>query len=108
MSSIPGYSLFQKLTDVDRSWRSRFFIIEHETNFLQIPIAWTDEAHVVKRTSNLLESDLTLLIELHFWCSLVEPSALVYIEKFIYRHKHPLDAGIYDLIGHVSKLKGIF
>ena len=108
MSSIPGYGLFQKLADLDRLWRSRFFIIKHESNFLQIPIAWADEAHTIKRTSNLLKSDLSLLVEVHSQCSIVDPSTLVYIKKFIYGHEHPSDVGVYNLISHVPESEGIF
>ena len=71
-------------------------------------MAWADEARIVKRTSNLLEGDLSLLAKLHSRCSTVETSALVYVEKFIYRHEHPSDAGVYDLISQIPESEGIF
>ena len=56
----------------------------------------------------MLKSDLSLLVELYSRCSILEPSTLEYVEKFISRHEHPLDVGVYDLISHVHKSEGIF
>ena len=39
---------------------------------------------------------------------MVEPSDNIYIEKFIYRHEHPADAGVYDIIYGVHEFEGIF
>ena len=76
MSSIPNFGLFKKLSEIPRDWRNKFFLIEHENDFLHVLVVWTNEHQTVRRSSEFIEdNDLSLLTELHSQCSALEPSA---------------------------------
>ena len=109
ISAIANFILFRKLVDINRSWRNQFFIIEHELNFLDIPIVWANEAHIMKRSSKFIEDELPFLAELYAQCLIFYPSADYYVQCFILRHDHPADVGTYDVIGGgVLESEGIF
>ena len=95
---------------MDRSWRSRFFIIEHESDFLNIPIVWAKEATFINQSTDYIEDDLDFLGDLLAQCNHIEARANFYMEKFMYRHEHPDEAGLYEVKGGISESEseGIF
>ena len=51
---------------------------------------------------------LSLLTKLHLRCSVLEPFANIYVEKFVYRYEHLADVSVYNIISRVAEFRDIF
>ena len=97
-----------KLPDINRSWRNQFFIIEHETHFQNIWTTWANEATFIKRSTKYIKDDLDFLGDLLAQCNNVGARANFYTKRFVYRHEHPNNAGLYEFTGGLFESEGIF
>ena len=57
MAIVPSLNLFSKLQDLPKSWRHKYFIIEHLLEFFSIWRLWIDKCHKVKHPTKLLRED---------------------------------------------------
>ena len=68
LAIVPNLNLFSKLQDLPKSWRHRYFIIEHPSEFFSIRRLWVDDCHKIKWPTKLPSEDSELAIRLHQRC----------------------------------------
>ena len=49
LATVPGLNIFVRLKDLPKTWRHRYFVIEHPSEFCSIRCLWMDECQKIKR-----------------------------------------------------------
>ena len=71
--AVPSLNIFARLKDLPKTWRHRYFIIKHPSEFCSIRRLWVDECHKIKRPQ-LPSVYSELAIKLH-QCYLTEETS---------------------------------
>ena len=48
LATIPSLNIFARLPDLIKTWRYKYFVIEHPSEFCSIKLLWVDEFHKIK------------------------------------------------------------
>ena len=83
--AVPQYNIFIRLKDLPKSWRNKYFVVEHPSEFDDVRCLWSDECQKVRRVSKLPSEDLELIEKYHFMYALGSSSAVTHSRWYLSR-----------------------
>ena len=66
LTVVSQLNLFFKLKDLPKSWRHKYFVVEHPSEFSDVRCLWADECTKVRHVHKFPPDDSELVERLHF------------------------------------------